>query len=151
MGDVIKAVRVILEELEPLNPVERGRVLGTMLALQGDCLTVQPGTPAPESTQEPTRAPKPYPKAGGATRSDPSPGRPVVVDRTEDVLRLLRRGPASIGQLAQALRIDRHAWELRKPLLTLRDRGVIEVSEPRSPKSVWRLVTGKGVACDAKG
>ena len=146
MGDVIKAVRVILEELESLNQSERGRVLGTLLALQGDGIQVQIGTPAPQTAPAP--APKPYPKAGGATRSDPSPGRPVVTDRTEDVLRLLRRGPASIGQLAQALRIDRHAWELRKPLLTLRDRGVIEVSEPRSPRAVWRF-TGSA-ACDAK-
>lgn len=148
MGDVIKATRAILEELEGLTTQERGRVLGTLIALQGDCVTVPLGTPAPESTPEPEPAPKPYPKAGGATRSDPSPGRPVVTDRTEDVLRLLRRGPASIGQLAQALRIDRHAWELRKPLLTLRDRGVIEVSEPRSPRAVWRF-TGSA-ACDAK-
>mgnify|MGYP000937131956 CR=1 FL=1 len=135
MGDVIKATRVILEELEPLNPVERGRVLGTMLALQGDCLTVQPGTPAPESTQEPTRAPKPYPKAGGATRSAPSgvghplDGGPTGQDLLPRLIEVLRTHPGMRHrEIESALSLDEKA--VNRALAAARAQRLISRSNP---------------------
>lgn len=131
MGDVIKAVRVILEEFEGLTSPERGRVLGTLIALQGDCVPVQLGTPAPGSTPEP--APKPYPKAGGVRPSErsgvlPQDGGPSGLDLLPRLLEALRKSPDGMtnAELQTTLGVSREA--VVRGLLAARKRGLTQGS-----------------------
>jgi hypothetical protein len=148
VGDVIKATKGILGLLEDLSSDERGRVMGLLLALQGEGITVTLGSPqAGPPAQERRKPGRPRKSAADPKGSEePKRGRgrkkndgSRCPDHREKILQLLAKGPMKTSDLLAKLGIEgSNTWEWRVNIVALQQAKKVTLRRAGS-ETTWSL------------